>query len=237
VVFRTLRVHSIRLATPRTRIITLDLSGASFPFQAGQAVMVGLHGSLLRKPYSIASAPIEASRSGLVDLLVQIEDSGGLDPHLELADTGSLVDVDGPFGTFGLADHADVDGLLFVAGGTGIAPLRSMLIESLSAQRPPAMALVYSARSREELAYASELQRLANASRLRAYLTVTRNGTASWSGRHGRIDRRLLEEALPSRQALCLLCGPPGLVTSVREWLVELGLPEERILTESFSAH
>jgi ferredoxin-NADP reductase len=198
--------------------------------------MVGLHGSLLRKPYSIASAPIEASRSGQLDLLVQVDDSGGPDPHLELADRGTLVDVEGPFGSFGLADHTDADGLLFVAGGTGIAPLRSMLIDRLSAERPPEMALAYSARSAEELAYASEIQQLANASRIRAYLTVTRNGTPSWSGRHGRIDRRLLEEALPSRQALCLLCGPPGLVTAAREWLVELEVPEGRILTESFSA-
>jgi ferredoxin-NADP reductase len=185
----------IRLATPRTRIIGLDLAGQNFPFQAGQAVMVGLHGSLLRKPYSIASAPVEAARSRCLELLVQVDDSGGLDPHLELAAAGTLLDVEGPFGTFGLVDHADKGGLLFVAGGTGIAPLRSMLIERVAADNPPPISVVYSARSVEELAYFGEIEDLAASSRIRAFLTVTRAVPGTWLGRLGRIDRRLLEVA------------------------------------------
>jgi ferredoxin-NADP reductase len=233
-VIRTLGVLGIRLATPRTRIISLDLEGTSFPFQAGQAVMVGLHGSLLRKPYSIASAPVEAARTHCLELLIQIDDSGGLDPHLELATAGTMLDVEGPFGTFGLADHSDTGGLLFVAGGTGIAPLRSMLIERLSSDNPPSTAVVYSARSVEELAYGSEIEDLAAHSRIRAFLTVTRAPTGTWLGRRGRIDRRLLEVALPSRDALCSLCGPPGLLAAARTWLIDLGVRDERILTESF---
>jgi hypothetical protein len=234
VVIRTLRVLSIRLATPRTRIISLDLNGGPFAFQAGQAVMVGLHSSPLRKPYSIASAPSEANQSGKLDLLLQLEDSGGPDPHLELAETGTLLDLEGPFGSFGLPDRTPVEGLLFVAGGTGIAPLRSMLIERLAAERPPAMAVVYSARSAEELVYASEIEGLARTGRIRAFLTVTRDDSAHWSGRRGRIDQKLLEEALPSRGALCLLCGPPELLDAARQWLVGLSVRSDCILTEAF---
>jgi ferredoxin-NADP reductase len=231
---RTFRVLGIRLATPRTRIIGLDLAGQNFPFQAGQAVMVGLHGSLLRKPYSIASAPVEAARSRCLELLVQVDDSGGLDPHLELATAGTLLDVEGPFGTFGLVDHTDKGGLLFVAGGTGIAPLRSMLIERVAADDPPPISVVYSARSVEELVYSGEIEDLAASSRIRAFLTVTRAVPGTWSGRLGRIDRRLLEVALPSPEALCLICGPPGLLASARTWLADLGVRDDRILTESF---
>ena len=233
-VTRTLRVLSIRLATPRTRFISLDLNGEQLVFQAGQAVMVGLHGSQLRKPYSIASAPSEAKRSGRLDLLLQLEDSGGPDPHLELAEKGTLLDLEGPFGSFGLPDLTPVEGLLFVAGGTGIAPLRSMLIERLTAEQPPAMAVVYSARSADELVYASEIEGLARTGRIRAFLTVTRDASTTWSGRRGRIDRELLEQALPSRDALCLLCGPPELLDAARQWLVALGVRGECILTEAF---
>jgi ferredoxin-NADP reductase len=234
VVIRTLRVHSIRVATPRTRIIGLDLNGGHFSFQAGQAVMVGLHGSLLRKPYSIASAPSESNRSGRLDLLIQLEDSGGPDPHLELAEKGTLLDVEGPFGSFGLPDQTPVDGLLFVAGGTGIAPLRSMLIERLAAERPPAMSVVYSARLAEELVYAGEIEDLARTMEIRAFLTVTRDQSTTWSGRRGRIDRELLAQALPSHDALCLLCGPPELLNATRGWLSDLGVRSDRILTEAF---
>jgi NAD(P)H-flavin reductase len=231
---RTLSVRSIGIATPRTRIISLDLDGLSFPFQAGQAVMVGLHGSLLRKPYSIASAPIETAKSGGIDLLVQLEDSGGLDPHLELAATGTLLDVEGPFGSFGLPNRLDREELLFVAGGTGMAPLRSILVERLASTPSPTVSVVYSARSADELVYRPEIESLARAGGIRAFLTVTRDASAAWPGRRGRIDQRLLAEALPSPEALCLLCGPPQLLSEARVWLRSLGVRDDLILTETF---
>jgi len=229
----TVPVRQITRATPRIRILNLDLRAAEFSFTAGQAVMLGLNGSQLRKPYSIASAPWEVVKSGIMQVLVQVEDSGGLDPHLELASPGTLLDLEGPFGSFGLPERVEHP-LLFVAGGTGIAPLRSMLIERLTAEQPPAMAVVYSARSADELVYASEIEGLARTGRIRAFLTVTRDASTTWSGRRGRIDRELLEQALPSRDALCLLCGPPELLDAARQWLVALGVRGECILTEAF---
>jgi CDP-4-dehydro-6-deoxyglucose reductase len=234
VAVRTFAVRAIVSATPRTRIISLDLLGQSFPFQAGQAVMVGLHGSPLRKPYSIASAPLETTRTGSLDLLLQLEDSGGPDPHLELAAIGTPLDLEGPFGSFGLPRELGQNEFLFVAGGTGIAPFRSMLIERLATGHPSSVSVVYSARSSEELVYGKELEQLAAARRIRAYLTVTRDESSTWLGRRGRIDRLLLKEALPSRDSICLLCGPPALLDQTRTWLVELGVLHDRILTEHF---
>src|SRR4249920_3201843 len=137
----TVPVRQIALATPRTRLLSLDLRAVQFPFAAGQALMLGLSGSPLRKPYSIASAPWEVTRSGIMQVLVQVEDSGGLDPHLELASPGTMLDLEGPFGSFGLPGRVERP-LLFVAGGTGIAPLRSMLIEHLSRPTPFPAALI-----------------------------------------------------------------------------------------------
>ena len=127
----TVPVRQTTNSTPRTRLLSVDLRAVQFPFAAGQAVMLGLSGSPLRKPYSIASAPWEVTKSGIMQVLVQIEDSGGLDPHLELASPGTLLDLEGPFGSFGLPERVDTP-LLFIAGGTGIAPLRAMLIEHLA---------------------------------------------------------------------------------------------------------
>ena len=118
----TVPVRQITHATPRTRLLNLDLRAVQFPFAAGQAVMIGLSGSPLRKPYSIASAPWEVTKSGIMQVLVQVEDSGGLDPHLELASPGTPLDLEGPFGSFGLPERIDTP-LLFIAGGTGIQTL------------------------------------------------------------------------------------------------------------------
>ena len=249
----TFPVREVVFATPRARGISLDLGDQRYVFSAGQAVMVGLNGSPLRKPYSIASAPWEVAKTGVMQLLIQIDDSA-LDPHLERATPGTRVDVEGPFGTFGLPASTAAEPLLFVAGGTGIAPLRSMLMERLlSGGAAPAFArastsakatadrsagqaitVVYSARSSQEFAFRSELDALEKAGRITAHFTVTRDDGGAWPGRRGRIDHALIEKVLPSPEARCLVCGPPQLVTDASELLVKLGVTRDRILTEQY---
>lgn len=229
----TLPVREVIHATPRTRLISIDLRDSDFSFAAGQAVMVGLNGSPLRKPYSIASAPWEVSRTGVMQLLLQVDDIGALDPHLELASPGTPLDIEGPFGTFGLPDHV-VEPLLFVAGGTGIAPLRSMLMEHVARPDSSPVAVIYSARSADELAFRTELEALLHAGRVRSFFTVTRDATGAWTGRRGRINEELLRLALPSPQARCLICGPQQMVIDVRAVLLGLGIAEAQILTEHY---
>ncbi len=227
-------VREVVLATPRTRILRLDAGSSPFAFTAGQAVMVGLHGSPLRKPYSIASAPWEVTRTGVMQLLLQIDDSGALDPHLELAAPGTKLDVEGPFGTFGLPGESASDPLLLIAGGTGIAPLRSMLMERLSRAHTAAIAVAYSARSPEAFAFRPELDALQDAGRVKVYFTVTRDQGGPWPGRRGRIDQELLRTALPAGDARCLICGPPQLVSDTRRLLEGVGVRTDRILTEEY---
>ena len=229
----TVPVRHVTNAAPRTRLINLDLADTPFSFTAGQAVMVGLHGSPLRKPYSMASAPWELTKTGVLQLLAHVDNTGALDPHLELAAPGTLIDLEGPFGTFSLPPEFDDVPLLFVAGGTGIAPLRSMLMERLSRPGMPTMSVVYSVRSPEEFAYRPELDAMANAGRINLRLTVSRQD-GLWDGRRGRIDEALLREALPSMDALCLICGPPRLVSDAQGLLSRLGVKSERVLTEKY---
>jgi benzoate/toluate 1,2-dioxygenase reductase subunit len=225
----TVAVRHVTSATPRTRILSIDIADNSFPFTAGQAVMIGLHGSQLRKPYSIASAPWEVAKTGVMQVLMQIEDTS-LDPHLELAAPGARLDVEGPFGSFSLP--AGGSPILFVAGGTGIAPLRSIMMERISRPNVPAIAVVYSARSPEEFAFRAELEALAVARRITTHFTVTRDET--WTGRRGRIDAALLKDALPSTDAKCLICGPPELVSDARRLLGDLGVDASRIQIEKY---
>jgi NAD(P)H-flavin reductase len=230
----TLLVREVRRATPRTRMLRLDVGGSGFRFTAGQAVMAGLHGSPLRKPYSIASAPIEAEREGYLELLVQVDDSGGPDPHLELAAQGTPLDIEGPFGSFTLPALATGSRMLLIAGGTGIAPLRSMLVQAIEAGDAPLVHLVYSARVGDELAYRAEFERLAGEGRIELTLTVTREDDV-WGGRRGRIDRDLLAKALTAPDTWCLVCGPPTLVADVRAALAALHVPDAYVGMERWT--
>lgn len=219
-------------ATPRTRIIRMALQQHDFPFVAGQAVSVGLHDGIVRKPYSLACSPHQAAASGSLELLAQVEESDTPDPHLERALPGTLLEVSGPFGTFRLPDPFMARDLLFIAGGTGIAPLRALLWEALESGHAARITVLYSARSPEELAYGSELAGLAAEGRIALVETVTRGATQAWSGRRGRIDAGLIARVLRTPRTHGLICGPPAFVTAMTALLTDAGVPDTLIVVE-----
>ncbi|MGE4066281.1 MAG: ferredoxin--NADP reductase [Vicinamibacterales bacterium] len=225
--------HVIR-ATPRTRIIQLELGDQPLAFQAGQAVMAGLPGSPVRKPYSIACSPGQAARDRLLELLVQVDDTGSPDPHLERVIPGGEVAFEGPFGTFVLDAPPAEPAVIFLAGGTGIAPLRAMLWRLLEQDWGGRVALLYSARAPEEFAYREELEALAAEGRIELGLTVTR-ARDGWAGVTGRIDRRLVEGILAGARAHAYLCGPRAFVADAAALLLAAGVPAAAIDFERFA--
>jgi ferredoxin-NADP reductase len=167
-------------------------------------------------------------------MLVQIDDHSAPDPHLERVDIGTEVRIEGPFGSFGLPLPIEERHVLFVAGGTGIAPLRSMLGELLNDQPHISSTLLYSARTPQEFAFLDEFRTLAEAGRLTMRLTVTRDSDSPWTGWRGRFDATQLRAALETPETRCLVCGPPSLVTSTIAHLKDAGVAEELIGWETF---
>ncbi|MGC4083604.1 MAG: hypothetical protein QM736_16220 [Vicinamibacterales bacterium] len=221
------------MATPRARIIHVDLQGIPFPFLPGQAIWLGAHGQPLRKPYSIASAPEDVAREGRLELLVGVDASGEPGPHLPL-DVGALVDLDGPVGRFTFPDEPTESRFLFIAGGTGISPLRSMLRHSVHVHHD-AIGLMYSARLPQEFAYADEFREMAAAGTIELRMTVTRDvRRGDWSGTRGRITRDDLAPLVHDGRTLCFVCGPPALVDEMPKVLRSLGVPPDRVRTEEW---
>jgi ferredoxin-NADP reductase len=232
----TLPARRVHRSTPRTRIIEIDLGAHPFPFAAGQAVFAGLASSAVRRPYSIACSPAQSHRANALELLVQIDDHNAPDPHLELTEPGTLLRVQGPFGSFSLPPAADEDSLVFIAGGTGIAPLRSMMWDVLEHRPRVKIGVLYSARSAEEFAYGDELRMLAREQRIRLVQTVTRDARADWDGLRGRLTRELIGGMVNGGDVRCVICGPASLVADATAFLKSLAIPADRILTETYSA-
>jgi ferredoxin-NADP reductase len=146
-------------------------------------------------------------------------------------DPGARVDVDGPVGQFTLPSNPDEWRLVFIAGGTGIAPLRAMLRDALRAPYQEIL-LLYSVRTPDEFAYEAELVKLANEGRIGLVQTVTRSdGAGAWVGARGRIGRTQLEPLVRDPSTLCFICGPPPFVNDTKQVLQDFGVPLERILT------
>jgi ferredoxin-NADP reductase len=232
----TLHVRDVARATPRSLIVQLHLGEATLEYRAGQAVLVGRSGQPVRRPYSLALAPHEARATGLLELLVGLDVDGSPGSHLAGVGPGAALDVEGPAGVFCFPAQPRERHFLFVAGGTGIAPLRAMVHEALARDEEWSVSVVYSARTAQEFAYGDELRGLAKARRIRLWQTVTREPAEAWSGRRGRIARDHLEEMVQVPETLCFVCGPHALVEEVPRLLRQIGIASGRIRIEGWGS-
>jgi ferredoxin-NADP reductase len=227
----TLPIRDVVPATARATIVRIGLEGLPFAYAPGQAILVGPHGQERRKPYSLAAAPEDAARDGVLELLVGVDTGSGSGPQFPLV-PGTLVDVEGPVGGFVFPAEPQERRFVFVAGGTGIAPLRAMLRHALGTPHV-AIGLLYSARTPADFAYEDEFRGLARAERIELRQTVTRAvSDGEWSGPRGRIGREALAALVHDPATLCFICGPRALVEAVPIALDDLGVPPERIRVE-----
>jgi ferredoxin-NADP reductase len=237
-------------ATPRAKIVRLDLQGDPFSYLPGQAVLVAAHGQGPRRPYSIAAAPEDARHDGWLELLMGVDaqpspssqqPSGEPQVSHESSPAGAVplergdfVDVEGPVGRFTFPSDPAEGRFVFIAGGTGIAPLRAMLRHALHI-RHHRIGLLYSARAAGEFAYESELRALASEGRIELRQTVTRDvGPDEWMGARGRIGVNDLAPLVHDPATLCFVCGPPALVEEIPKLLGTLGVTRQRIRVEEW---
>lgn len=228
----TLRVRNCITATPRSKIVRLDLSGSPFTFRAGQAALLGLAGQPLRRPYSIACAPADVETTGHLEFLVQESAHGSLGPHLHGLRRGALITVDGPVGSFQLPRPASDEHYLFVAGGSGISPLRSMMRQVLAQRSTSRIGVAYSARTAQELAYGAELRALARRRMIELLATTTRDPRPRESTRRGRLTVDDFRALGASRLTRAFVCGPESLVQDIPAILVDAGVAPDHVYLE-----
>jgi ferredoxin-NADP reductase len=233
-VLLTLPILEVLPATPRARLVRIDLAGRTFPYLSGQAIFVARHGFERRKPYSIAAAPEDARRDGWLELLVGVDEAGAPGPHLVL-EPGALVDIEGPVGRFTFPAEPEERAFLFIAGGTGIAPLRAMLRHALVSPHRH-IGLFYSARTPVEFAFESEWRSLAREGRIEFRQTVTRDAASEWTGARGRIGAGDLAPLIHDPATMCFICGPPALVEDIPKLLGELGIAPALIRIEEWGS-
>jgi ferredoxin-NADP reductase len=231
-----LRVRSVRRATRASCIVRLDLDGAPFQYRAGQVAALAPvdSTSTARIPYSIASAPEETAAHGALDFLIKTDSSGKWGDHFDPLHRGSELRLRGPSGSFTFPDAPRERHFLFIAGGTGIAPLRSMIRHAVLSRRPGRISLLYSARTPHDFAYLAELRAMARRGELGLSLTATREMTPRWRGARGRIVAAQLTPLVEDPATLCFVCGPTAMVADVPLTLQALGIDRTRIRVEDY---
>ena len=195
---------------------------------------MGARGAERKRPYSIAIAPEDAAKFGYLELLVGIDSDGRAGPHLPLRPE-TPIEVEGPIGSFTFPADPAERRFLFVAGGTGIAPLRAMLRHALAVTGGAGrFGLLYSARTPEDFAYGDEFRAMAVNNTIEFVPTITRDTDADWSGGRGRIRRETLGSLIHDAETLCFVCGPMAMVDEVPKLLQEIGVSREKIRIEEW---
>jgi ferredoxin-NADP reductase len=222
--------------TPRVRTIAFDVSGWQ-GHRAGQHVDVRLtaeDGYQAQRSYSIASAP-DASR---VELTVERLEDGEVSPYLtdELR-PGDRIELRGPVGGYFVWEPSHGGPLLLVGGGSGVVPLMAMIRVRAAAGSDVDARLLCSSRSRDDVVYRDELDRLAG-NGLAVVRTLTRSQPPGWTGYARRVDAAMLAEVgpPPAAEPRIYVCGPTPFVEAVAEALVGIGHDPGRIRTERFGA-
>jgi ferredoxin-NADP reductase len=231
-------VRAKRLLTPDATSLLLENSIGDY--MAGQHVDVRLvaeDGYEARRSYSIASAPGSAELELLVERLPDGEVSPFIADELQPGDT---LEIRGPIGGHFTWTPSNRRPIVLIAGGSGIAPLMSMIRHRSVAPDPSAPALLlYSGRTWLHMAFADELERLAARDASFSFVATTTREPARRIGDFARrIDADMLGTVLaPLRQAgepACFVCGATNFVETAATALVDLGVPAASVKTERY---
>jgi ferredoxin--NADP+ reductase/benzoate/toluate 1,2-dioxygenase reductase subunit len=208
------RLQHKRNLTSSAYILRFDRNGMDF--SAGNHITLGLPGNNQVREYSIYSTEQDES----LEVLIKAVDEGLVSNQLHQLVPGSLLDVDGPFGSFTLDPEHLGRKFLFVATGTGISPFHSM------AGSYPGLdfLLLHGVRTREE-AYEKEWF-----APERYILCTSRDASGDF---HGRVTG-YLRDNLPDMYTLVYLCGNCDMIYEVYDLLTSRGFPAGNIKTEVY---
>lgn len=212
--------------------------GKHIAFSAGQyfAFDIATGAELETRCYSISSSPM---RTNAISVTVKRVAGGTVSNWLhENLVPGGRVRASGPLGQF-IRPAAANQKYLFLSGGSGITPVMSMARELGDAALPVDVIFLHAGRTPTDLIFRSELANLAT--RLKGFrlyfLPEELGGETSWPGLSGRISRELFQLVVPDlskRTVMC--CGPAPFMAAARKISVELGVPIESYIEESFDA-
>ena len=212
-----------------------------FQFKAGQYINITLidpaesdeEGNT--RSFSIASAPFES------DLVVatRMRDTAFKRVFRTLT-LNNEVKVSGPFGSFTL--HNDTSRpAVFLVGGIGITPFRSMILQAAKDNLAHKLFLFYANRRPEDAAFLDELQETEKQNsnyKFIATMTDIRKSTRPWHGETSHITQQMLTKWIGNLHGpIYYSAGPAGMVTAMRQMLTTSGISDEDIRTEEFTGY
>ncbi|MFH0970934.1 MAG: FAD-binding oxidoreductase [Candidatus Micrarchaeota archaeon] len=222
------------------RVMKLRLPpGLDFQYAAGQFVMLAMDGFALHSnpdalkwtSYSLASEP---SQKGGLEFCIKLKETNGfthfLKDHQQL---GSKIKVKGPFGNFNCNHPAKK--ILFIAAGTGISPIMSLMRSLLHNGAAPEIFLMYGFRNTNLFVYREELDQYSKTHHNITFIPTQSRPDTKWQGRKGYVQESAKELKIEAPHEACaFICGNPLMVEENKKILLEKGLPAANIHIEQW---
>ena len=232
------RVVSVRDLSPSITELTLDAPPeARFRFAAGQFVWMTVdgHHTITDNPFSIASSPAELPR-----LRFLIRKAGDMTRKVISLKPGTRIGIDGPHGSFTLAE-AGPGPIVLIAGGIGIAPILSLLRDLVAGNDQRPIRVLVTARTPADHVARDEIERMRAGRDIETLYLVKEDLRAGFElGRceHDRIERLLA--GIDRTKATAFVCGSPRIMDTAVANLIAAGLKPNQMVMERFdydSAH
>jgi NAD(P)H-flavin reductase len=196
-----------------------------FTFQSGQFCLLSVLG-LGEAPFCISSSP---TRRGHLEC--SIRQVGKLTRALHRLGEDAEIGFRGPYGNSFPLDFLKGKNLVFVGGGIGLAPLRSLIWNVIdNRDRYQKIDIIYGARSPADLCFSYDLEAWDKDKTVNMVTTVDKSDDG-WTGRVGLVPV-VLEQVAPSpKNSVAIVCGPPIMIRFTFPVLERLGFTPERMLT------
>ncbi|MDX8378248.1 MAG: FAD-binding oxidoreductase [Mariprofundales bacterium] len=218
------------------QVIADDAGSMQVDFEAGQYMQLNIPDTKINRAYSIANAP---NWAGTLEFLIRLQPQGKFSTWLEnKAQVGDQIKTIGPDGSF-LLKSGGIAPRRFVAGGTGIAPMLSMLRQMVELQETHESHLYFGVTHQEELFCLDVIDELkALLPNLSVDVCVWKPESSTWQGFTGSpvdaFKRDLIIDLDKGIIPEVYLCGPPGLVDATKATAAACGLEEKNIFSEKF---
>ncbi|HBR18133.1 MAG: heterodisulfide reductase subunit F [Deltaproteobacteria bacterium RIFCSPLOWO2_12_FULL_43_16] len=199
----------------------------TFSFKTGQFGLYSVFGAG-ESTFCIASSP---THRGYIQCTFR--KSGRVTGGLSDLGIGDTMGFRGPYGNWFPIDEWKGKNLVFIAGGIGLPPVRSVIWNCLDRRKDFGdITIVYGAKSVADLVYKNELSHWSEMSDIKLVQTVDPGGeTPDWKGKIGFVPT-VLEQATPSpKDAIAITCGPPIMIKFVLQALNKLGFSDEQVYT------
>lgn len=145
--------------------------------------------------------------------------------------TGDKLMAMNPMGDFVLPNKIEAPSI-FIAGGIGVTPFRSMIKTLQGSEQLKKITLVHAVKTEKDSAYSSEFENSGI-----KYIKVVSEPSPGWKGRSGRVDYKLLSEIADLTKSKIYISGPGGLVESLKKALKSNGVPNRQIMTDYFPGY